>query len=58
MNKYSKEDWIHRYQFFKDLIFFVENIMEIFAKMNDSKHVIHNGDQLYSDIYSKEYGNG
>ena len=32
--------------------------MEIFAKMNDSNHVIHNGDPLYSDIYSNEYDNG
>ena len=32
--------------------------MEIFAKMNNSNHVIHNSDPLYSDLYSNGYGNG
>ena len=36
----------------------LENIMEIFAKMNDSNHVIHNSDPLYSHFYSNGYGNG
>ena len=55
MNKFSKEDQISKYQFFKENF---ENRMEILEKMNDSNHVIHNGDPLYSDLYSNGYGNG
>ena len=35
-----------------------ENRMEIIEKRNDSNHVIHNSDPLYSDLYSNGYGNG
>jgi hypothetical protein len=32
--------------------------MKILAKLNDSNHMIHNSDPLYSDLYSNGYGNG
>ena len=35
-----------------------EKRMKILAKLNDSNHVIHNSDPLYSDLYSNGYGNG
>jgi hypothetical protein len=34
-----------------------EKRMKILAKLNDSNHVIHNSDLLYSDLYSNGYGN-